>query len=541
MGCNPPPQEVLLARRKAEVATQNGNGATLGFERQLFQAADVMRSNMDAAEYKHVVLGLIFLKYISDAFEEQHAKLDAQRNQGADPEDPDEYRGVNIFWVPKEARWDTLKANAKQPTIGKTIDDAMLAIERDNPTLKGVLPKDYAHPRLDKQRLGQLIDLVGNIGLGDSENRSKDILGRVYEYFLSQFASAEGKKGGQFYTLRCVVGVLVEMLAPYKGRVYDPCCGSGGMFVQSVEFVKAHANGNGNGGRTKADVSIFGQESNHTTWRLAKMNLAIRGIDSNLGKEHADSFHHDMHPDLKADFVLANPPFNDSDWRGDLLKDDKRWKYGAPPAGNANFAWVQHFIYHLAPTGVAGFVLANGSMSSNQSGEGEIRKNIIEADLVDCMVALPGQLFYSTQIPVCLWFVARDKKNGKFRDRRGETLFIDARQMGSMIDRVHRELTEEDIAKISSTYHAWRGDKKCKAKYADEPGFCKTVTVDEIRSHGHVLTPGRYVGAAEVEEDGEPFDEKMKRLTAQLKEQCAEGAKLDKAIWKNLKELGYGG
>jgi len=382
--------------------------------------------------------------------------------------------------------------------------------------------------------LGQLIDLIGNIGLGDSENRSKDILGRAYEYFLSQFASAEGNKGGQFYTPRCVVGVLVEMLAPYKGRVYDPCCGSGGMFVQSEKFVEVH------GGKI-GDISVYGQESNHTTWRLAKMNLAIRGIDSNLGKEHADSFHHDMHPDLKADFVLANPPFNDSDWRGDLLKDDKRWKYGAPPAGNANFAWVQHFIYHLAPTGVAGFVLANGSMSSNQSGEGEIRKNIIEADLVDCMVALPGQLFYSTQIPVCLWFVARDKKNGKFRDRRGETLFIDARQMGSMIDRLHRELTEEDIAKISGTYHAWRGDKTCKAKYADEPGFCKTVVVDEIRNHGHVLTPGRYVGAAEVVDDGEPFDEKMKRLTAQLKEQCAEAAKLDKAIWKNLKELGYGG
>jgi len=300
--------------------------------------------------------------------------------------------------------------------------------------------------------------MVGNIGLGDKANRSKDILGRVYEYFLSQFASAEGKKGGQFYTPRCVVRVLVEMLAPYKGRVYAPCCGSGGMFVQSVEFVKAHANGNGNGGKTKADVSIFGQESNHTTWRLAKMNLAIRQIENNLGKEHADTFHHDLHPDLKADFILANPPFNMSDWGGERLKDDKRWKYGIPPAGNANFAWVQHFIHHLAPTGLAGFVLANGSMSSNQSGEGEIRKNIIEADLVDCMVALPGQLFYSTQIPVCLWFIAREKKNGRFRDRRGQTLFIDARKLGTMIDRVHRELTEEDIRMIADTYHAWRGD-----------------------------------------------------------------------------------
>jgi len=512
----------------------NNNGANLGFEADLWRAADALRSNMDAAEYKHVVLGLIFLKYISDAFEEQHAKLEAERAQGADPEDPDEYRAVNIFWVPKEARWSKLKSEAKQPTIGKTIDDAMLAIERDNPSLKGVLPKDYAHPRLDKQRLGQLIDLVGNIGLGDKENRSKDILGRVYEYFLSQFASAEGKKGGQFYTPRCVVRVLVEMLAPYKGRVYDPCCGSGGMFVQSEKFVEAH------GGRI-GDISIYGQESNHTTWRLAKMNLAIRGIDGNLGKEHADTFHRDLHPDLKADFILANPPFNMSDWGGEQLKDDKRWKYGIPPASNANFAWVQHFIHHLAPTGIAGFVLANGSMSSNQSGEGEIRKNIIEADLVDCMVALPGQLFYSTQIPACLWFLARDKKNGRFRDRRGEVLFIDARKMGRMVDRTHRELTDEEIQKIADTYHAWRGDKDCDKQYEDVPGFCKSATIEDIRKHGYVLTPGRYVGAAEVEDDGEPFEEKMQRLVAQLREQQAEVAKLDAAIAKNLEELGYGG
>jgi len=517
------------------------NGANLGFERELWQAADALRSNMDAAEYKHVVLGLIFLKYISDAFEEQHAKLEADRAQGADPEDPDEYRAVNIFWVPKEARWSNLKANAKQPTIGKTVDDAMLAIERDNPSLKSVLPKDYAHPRLDKQRLGQLIDLVGNIGLGDKENRSKDILGRVYEYFLSQFASAEGKKGGQFYTPRCIVRLLVEMLSPYKGRVYDPCCGSGGMFVQSIEFLRAHTTGNGNGGRARTDISIFGQESNHTTWRLAKMNLAIRQIENNLGKEHADSFHRDLHPDLKADYVLANPPFNDSDWRGDLLKEDKRWKYGKPPAGNANFAWVQHFIYHLAPTGLAGFVLANGSMSSNQSGEGDIRKNIIEADLVDCMIALPGQLFYSTQIPVCLWFIARDKKNGRFRDRRGETLFIDARKLGAMIDRVHRELTDEDIHKIADTYHAWRGDKDCDNSYSNIPGFCYAASLDDIRKHNHILTPGRYVGAAEVEEDEEPFEEKMSRLTAQLNEQFKESARLEQVIRANLKELGYGG
>ncbi|MBC8253448.1 MAG: SAM-dependent DNA methyltransferase [Ardenticatenia bacterium] len=510
------------------------SAATIGFENELWRAADALRSNMDAAEYKHVVLGLIFLKYISDAFEEYHARLLAEVAQGADPEDPDEYRAVNIFWVPREARWSHLQNNAKQPTIGKLVDGAMLAIERDNPSLKGVLPKDYAHPRLDKQRLGQLIDMVGNIGLGDEANRSRDILGRVYEYFLSQFASAEGKKGGQFYTPRCVVKVLVEMLEPYKGRVYDPCCGSGGMFVQSVEFVQAHATGNDNGGKIKADVSIFGQESNHTTWRLAKMNLAIRGIEGNLGKEHADSFHRDLHPDLKADYVLANPPFNDSDWRGELLKDDRRWQFGVPPARNANYAWVQHFIYHLAPTGLAGFVLANGSMSSNQSGEGNIRKAIIEADLIDCMVALPGQLFYSTQIPVCLWFIARDKRNGRFRDRRGETLFIDARKLGTMIDRVHRELTDDDIAQIADTYHAWRGDQDCQQGYEDVPGFCKAATLDDIRGHNHILAPGRYVGMAEVEEDDEPFEEKMERLMAQLEEQFAEGAQLEAAIRENL-------
>ena len=529
------------------MAKENHSGANLGFETELWRAADALRSNMDAAEYKHVVLGLIFLKYISDAFEEHRIKLEADRSEGADPEDPDEYRAVNIFWVPKEARWSHLKANARQPTIGKLVDDAMLAIERDNPSLKGVLPKDYAHPRLDKQRLGQLIDLIGDIGLGDKANRSKDILGRVYEYFLSQFAGAEGKKGGQFYTPRCVVQLLVEMLRPYKGRVYDPCCGSGGMFVQSEKFVEAH------GGRI-GDISIYGQESNHTTWRLAKMNLAIRGIDGNLGKEHADSFHRDLHPDLKADYVLANPPFNDSDWGGERLKDDKRWKFGIPPARNANFAWVQHFIYHLAPTGLAGFVLANGSMSSNQAGEGEIRKSIIEADLVDCMVALPGQLFYSTQIPVCLWFIARDKKNSRFRDRRGETLFIDARKLGTLIDRVHRELTYDDISKIADTYHAWRGDNvgadlrvspDAQANtqvrtYEDIPGFCKSATTDDIRGHNYILTPGRYVGAAEVEDDGEPFEEKMAKLTAALREQTEQAKKLDQLIWANLEDIGYG-
>src|SRR5213083_2376356 len=426
-------------------SNKSNNSANIGFEAKLWLAADKLRSNMDAAEYKHVVLGLIFLKYISDAFEELHAKLDAEKKQGADPEDPDEYRAKGIFWVPPEARWPKLKAQAKQPTIGQLVDDAMAGIERDNPSLKGVLPKDYARPALDKQRLGQLIDLVSNIKVGDAESRSKDVIGRVYEYFLSQFASAEGKKGGEFYTPRCVVKLLVEMIEPYKGRVYDPCCGSSGMFVQSIEFIRQH-------GGSIGDISIYGQESNTTTWKLAKMNLAIRGIEANLGPHHADTFHNDLHKDLKADFILANPAFNMSDWGGERLREDVRWKYGVPPVGNANFAWVQHMIHHLAPTGLAGFVLANGSMSSNQSGEGEIRKAIVEADLVDCMVSLPGQLFYSTQIPVCLWFLARNKRNGRFRDRRGETLFIDARKMGVLVDRTHRELSDDDLAKIAGAY-----------------------------------------------------------------------------------------
>jgi type I restriction enzyme M protein len=523
-------------RQKKPNAKPAKNGAPLGFEAKLWATADALRGSMDAAEYKHVVLGLIFLKYISDAFEEHQAKLVAERAQGADPEDPDEYRAKNIFWVPPEARWSHLKVQAKQPTIGQLVDDAMVAIERDNPTLKAVLPKDYARPALDKQRLGQLIDLISNIMIGDAESRSKDTLGRVYEYFLSQFASAEGKKGGEFYTPRCIVRLLVEMLEPYKGRVYDPCCGSSGMFVQSIEFLQAHATGNGNAGKAKNDIAIYGQESNYTTWRLARMNLAIRGIEGQIA--HGDSFHNDRHPDLKADFILANPPFNVSDWRGELLKEDKRWKYGVPPPGNANFAWVQHMINHLAPTGLAGFVLANGSMSSNQSGEGEIRKNVLEADLVDCMVALPGQLFYSTQIPACLWFLSRDKKNGRFRDRRGEVLFIDTRKLGRLVDRTHRELTDEDIVRVAGTYHAWRGEKDC-GKYADVPGFCMSATLDEIRKHGHVLTPGRYVAAEAQEDNGEPFEEKMKRLVAQLHEQQKEGAKLDTAITANLKELGY--
>lgn len=516
--------------KKKRTTKKTKTSANVGYEAQLWLMADTLRGSMDASEYKHVVLGLIFLKYISDAFEEKHARLDAERDQGADPEDQDEYRALNIFWVPPEARWSHLKAQARQATIGQLVDDAMTAIERDNANLKGVLPKDYARPALDKQRLGQLIDMISNIQVGDEEARAKDVLGRVYEYFLSQFASAEGKKGGEFYTPRCVVKLLVEMLEPYKGRVYDPCCGSSGMFVQSEEFIAAH------GGKL-TDISIFGQESNYTTWRLAKMNLAIRGIDGQIG--HGDTFHADRHPDLKADYILANPPFNISDWGGERLKDDKRWQYGTPPARNANFAWVQHIVHHLAPAGVAGFVLANGSMSSNQSGEGEIRKSLIEADLVDCMVALPGQFFYSTQIPACLWFLARDRKNGKFRDRRGEILFIDARKLGSLVDRTHRELNDRDVARIAKTYHAWRGEKEA-GEYEDIPGFCMSATLEDVRKHGHVLTPGRYVGAEAQEDDGESFEEKMKRLTATLREQQAEAARLDAAIAANQEELGYG-
>jgi type I restriction enzyme M protein len=543
-----PPAAVTKAAevdRKVRAARPDTSSANIGYEAELWRMADALRGSMDAGDYKHVVLGLIFLKYISDAFEERHAALEAERSQGADPEDPDEYRADNIFWVPPEARWAHLKAQARQSTIGQLVDDAMAGIERDNSALKGVLPKEYARPGLDKTRLGQLIDLISNIRVGDAAARAKDVLGRVYEYFLSQFAGAEGKKGGEFYTPRCVVKLLVEMLEPYRGRVYDPCCGSAGMFVQSIEFIHAHRNGNGNGGKAKADVSIFGQESNYTTWRLAKMNLAIRGIDGNIG--HGDTFHVDRHPDLKADYILANPPFNISDWGGDRLKEDKRWAYGAPPAGNANFAWVQHIVHHLAPTGVAGFVLSNGSMSSMQSGEGEIRKKIVEADLVDCMVALPGQLFYSTQIPACLWFLARDRKNHKFRDRRGEVLFIDARQMGHMVDRTHRDLSDADIAKVTGMYHLWRGERDVppetvdgRTAYEDIPGFCKATKCEEIDKHGHVLTPGRYVGAAEAEADDEPFEEKMGRLVAELRKTQAEAARLDAAIAANLKELGFG-
>lgn len=513
---------------------KNRDGAVLGFENKLWEAADKLRSNMDAAEYKHVVLGLIFLKYISDAFEEQYKKLVALQEQGADPEDRDEYLAENVFWVPKKARWSFLQANAKSPEIGVLVDQAMEAIEKENPSLRNVLPKDYARPALDKTRLGELIDLVGGITVGTRDARSQDVLGRVYEYFLAQFASAEGKKGGQFYTPRCIVQTLVAMLAPYQGRIYDPCCGSGGMFVQSEKFVEAH------GGR-RHDISVYGQESNPTTWRLAKMNLAIRGIEGNLGEQHADSFKDDLHKTLKADYILANPPFNMKDWGGEGLQDDVRWKYGIPPKNNANFAWMQHMIHHLAPTGQAGIVLATGSLSGDQSGQREIRQAIVEDDLVDCIVALPTQLFYSTQISACLWFLSRDKKNHHFRDRRRQILFIDARKMGEMVDRTHRSLTDEDIDRIARTYHAWRGDPDTgeAREYEDVPGFCRSVVFEEVAEHGYVLTPGRYVGAEEVEDDGEPFEEKMERLATDLGELFAESDKLVDNIRKNLDPLGY--
>ena len=515
----------------ADGNSANGDGAVLGFENKLWEAADKLRSNMDAAEYKHVVLGLIFLKYISDAFIERYGELMVLQEDGANPEDRDEYLAESVFWVPKKARWSYLQANARSPESGVLVDQAMEAIEKENPSLKNVLSKDYARPALDKTRLGELIDLVSGITVGTYDARSQDVLGRVYEYFLAEFASAEGKKGGQFYTPRCIVQILVAMLAPYKGRVYDPCCGSGGMFVQSEKFVEAH------GGRRHA-ISIYGQESNSTTWRLAKMNLAIRGIEGNLGERHADSFKDDLHKTLKADYILANPPFNMKEWGVEALQDDVRWKYGIPPKNNANYGWLQHIIHHLTPAGQAGVVLSTGSMSGEQSGQGEIRKNIIEDDLVDCMLALPGQLFYSTQIPACLWFLSRDKKNHHFRDRRRQILFIDARKMGEMVDRTRRVLTAEDIERIAGTYHAWRGDPDA-GEYEDVPGFCRSVAIEEVAEHRYVLTPGRYVGAEEVEDDGEPFEEKMERLTAELSGQFRESERLVGEIKASLEDIGY--
>ena len=511
------------------MAKQTGPvGATLGFEGQLWAAADKLRGNMEPSDYKHVALGLIFLKYISDAFEAKRADLLAE--ELADPEDPEEYLAENVFWVPKAARWSHLQARAKQPTIGKDIDDAMLAIEARNASLKGVLPKDYARPALNKVMLGELIDLVSGIGMAEQADRSRDILGRVYEYFLGGFAGAEGKRGGEFYTPRSVVRLLVEMLEPYKGRVYDPCCGSGGMFVQSERFVEEH------GGRI-GDIAIYGQESNYTTWRLAKMNLAVRGIDADICWNNEGSFHKDELPDLKADFILANPPFNVSDWGGDRLREDARWTFGVPPPGNANFAWLQHIHHHLAPNGTAGVVLANGSMSTATSGEGDIRRALVEADAVDCMIALPGQLFYSTQIPACLWFLTRNKNpGGDWRDRRGELLFIDARKLGRMVDRTRKEFFDEDVAQIADTYRAWRGATEV-SPYEDEPGFCKSATMKDIRDHNHVLTPGRYVGATATEEDDMPFEERFSELRATLSDQFAESERIASLILDKVGDI----
>lgn len=511
-------------------------------EQVLWAAADKLRKNMDAAEYKHVVLGLIFLKYISDSFYDLYYKLKEGKGEyeGADPDDPYEYRAENVFYVPPQARWDYLQSRAKLPTIGKDIDEAMEAVEKDNPSLKGVLPKEYAKEKLDKQSLGGLIDLIGTIALGDSVSKSSDILGQVYEYFLGQFALAEGKKGGQFYTPRSVVQLLVEMLEPYEGRVFDPCCGSGGMFVQSEKFVEAHRdhyNGKSRGIDKLFErvVSIYGQESNQTTWRLCKMNLAIRGIDStNVLWNSEGSFLNDAHPDLKADFVIANPPFNDSDWSGELLRNDGRWKYGVPPVSNANYAWIQHFLYHLSPKGTAGFVMAKGSLSSKTNGEGEIRKNIIEAGLVDCIVNLPAKLFLNTQIPACLWFLSREKETNSNHPRRNKILFIDARNMGTLINRRTRELTDDDIRKIADTYHSW---KKDDGSYEDIPGFCKSATLDEVRELDYVLTPGRYVGLPEEDDDFD-FEERVQKLTAELKTQMEECTKLDDRIKENLAKVG---
>lgn len=520
-----------------KVARSKGNGANpKRVEDTLWAAADKLRGNMDAAEYKHVALGLIFLKYISDRFEERREQALADPEEAALVDERDLYVADKVFWVPERGRWNFLKANATstEPTIGALIDQAMVDLEAENPSLKGVLTKNYARPELDQTKLGEVIKLFSDLTFQD-EHHGQDMLGRVYEYFIGQFAIAEGKRGGQFYTAGCVVRLLVEMIQPFKGRVYDPCCGSGGMFVQSERFVEAH-NGMQN------NISVFGQESNPTTWRLAKMNLAIRGIEANLGSKWADSFREDLHPGLMADFILANPPFNDSDWSDLKTRSGDKWKYGVPPAGNANFAWVQHFIHHLAPHGYAGFVLANGSLSSQQSGEGEIRRAIVDADLVDCIVSLPGQLFFTTQIPVCLWFLTKDKSNGlgldkTLRNRRRETLFIDARGLGMMQSRTVKALTDADIAKVAETYHAWR---ETGGRYSDELGFAKSATTDEIVAQGYVLTPGRYVGAAVADEEDEPFDDRMKRLTATLREQMAEGTRLDGRIRQALAGVGHG-
>ena len=496
---------------------------TVGFEEKLWLAADKLRSNMDAAEYKHVVLGLIFLKYVSDSFEEKYQQLVAEGY--GDEEDRDEYLAENIFYVPKEARWSEIQKHATGTDIGSVIDRAMEAIEKENDSLKGVLTKNFSRPELDKTRLGELVTLFTNIEVGSTAAQERDTLGRVYEYFLSKFASAEGKLGGEFYTPSCIVRTLVEMIEPFEGQIFDPACGSGGMFCQSARFVREHQ------GNVR-NISIFGQESNPTTWKLAKMNLAIRQLEANLGKHNADSFHDDQHKTLKANYILANPPFNISDWGGERLQEDVRWKYGIPPAGNANFAWLQHMLHHLSPAGgVAGTVLANGSLSSNTGNEGVIRKNMINDDVIECIVALPGQLFYSTGIPVSLWIM----RKGKTDAAKGRVLFIDARKMGKMIDRRVRELTEEDIGIIASIYQNWRQGKE----YEDKQGFCKAADLKEIAGQDYVLTPGRYVGIEEQEDDGEPFEEKMMRLTSELSVMFKESIKLQDEIRQKLGAIGY--
>ena len=494
--------------------------ATIGFEEELWASADKLRNNMDAAEYKHVVLGLIFLKYVSDTFMEKYKELLEEDEEFA--EDMDAYLAEGVFWVPEIARWDYIAKHSKQVEIGQIVDSALDAIEKENDSLRGVLPKNYSRPELDKRILGEIIDLFTNINVGGKEGKEKDILGRVYEYFLGKFAANEGKGGGEFYTPKSIVSLMVEMIQPFKGYVYDPACGSGGMFVQSLKFVEEHSG-------STFDISVYGQESNPTTWKLAKMNLAIRGIENNLGSKNADTFHEDLHKNLKADYILANPPFNQSDWGQPLLVDDARWKWGTPPQGNANYGWIEHMLDKLSQKGKAGVVLANGSLSSNTSSEGDIRKKILEDDLVDCIVALPDKLFYTTGIPVCIWFFNRDKKH------KGQTLFIDARKMGDMVNRRLRELSDEDIKKIANTYIAWQNEDG----YEDVQGYCKVASIDEIKEHDYILTPGRYVGIEEVEDDGEPFEEKMERLTNTLANQFKKSRGLEEEIIKQLGGIGY--
>ncbi|MGB9046617.1 MAG: class I SAM-dependent DNA methyltransferase [Pseudonocardiaceae bacterium] len=530
-----------MASRPRKTAKESAKS----LEATLWEAADKLRGNLEAAEYKHVVLGLVFLKYVSDAFTTRRLELEAsltdpnsddfipsQNRRDRILDSRDEYTSNNVFWIPEHARWEHILENAKQPRIGQFIDEAMDLIEHENPSLKGVLPKNYGRADLDKRLLGGLVDLIGTIGFTNVDYGSDDVLGKVYEYFLGKFAGQEGRGAGEFYTPRSVVRLLVEMLEPFKGRVYDPCCGSGGMFVQSEQFVLAHGGG-------RDDIAIYGQEFVATTWKLAKMNLAIRGIETNLGDRSDDSFHRDLHPDLRADFILANPPFNKDDWYSEALRDDPRWKFGLPSASNANFAWVQHFIHHLAPNGTAGFVLANGSLSSTQSGEGDIRRKLVEADLVDCIVALPERLFLNTGIAVSLWFVSKDRHGNGRRARKGEVLFIDARKLGKMETRTLRVLDDEDVTRISRAYHAWRS-KSANLPYEDVPGFTKAASTSVIESHNYILTPGRYVGSTVIEEDTEPIDKKIARLQKDLFAEFEEGRRIEEVIRATFEGLSYG-